>query len=306
MRLLVFLIVFLLSSFSAASESRDVITLRSGRPLEQQMNRSGVVYRISRNIDLKGGKLVVPEDCVLNFDGGTVTDGTIVGNNTEILGPARVIFDDLNFSGTFRNGIVRSEWFRFKQGKSDNRKVFDAIMALAASQCHTDVYIQEGTYYTSVGAHGHGIRIPDNTSVHNSADIHALPSSLEKYDIISICDVENVLFEGGRIYGDVGTHIGETGEWGYGIGMTGARNCTVKNVYISRCWGDGINVQALYDDYLNRSTVGHCYDIIIENVVCDDNRRQGMSIEGCIGISVRNSKFLNTGKTQSTLPSVRE
>lgn len=303
MRLLLYVFTVLLSFLSGESDSSDIVTLRPGKPLASQMAESGVTYRINRNLDLKGDTLKVPEGCVLSFEGGVLCNGVLEGCNTEITGAAEQIFDNVSFTGTFDNEIVRSEWFRFRNGMADNRDVFDAMMALACSDCHTDVYIQKGVYYTSVGPHQKGIRIPDNTSVYNSAEIHALPSSLEKYDIISICNVKNVLFEGGQIYGDVGEHIGDSGEWGYGIGLTGARKCTIKDVYISRCWGDGINVQALYDDYLNQSTEGHCYDITIENVVCDDNRRQGMSIEGCIGISVLNSRFINTGKTQSTLPS---
>lgn len=272
------------------------------QPLSSQINKGSVTYVITDEFDLNGETLILPQKCILSFKGGRIVNGTLHGNQTEIRGEKTLLFRNISITGDFQNKTVYSHWFELSEAKADNKKIFDAIMALANGNTHTDVYIQKGNYHTSVGGHGNGIRIPSNTSVHNEATISALPSSLEKYNVITIKDVINVVFDGGKIIGDVGSHQGNTGEWGYGIALTGARNATVKNVTVTRCWGDGINVQALYEDYLNKTIDGHCYNIRIENVICDDNRRQGMSIEGCIGIYVTDSRFINTGQTQATLP----
>lgn len=278
-------------------------SVQSGNmPSSLLMMKKDRTYTVSQMIDLKGETIMLPPNGTILFQGGILCNGTVVGNNTLIKGDKTLLFRDVIIKGSFRNHSVYSEWFELKGGKADNKKVFDAIMALAVGNTNTDVYIQSGDYYTSVGGPGNGISIPSNTHVHNESSIYALPSSLEKYNVITIKDVENVTFEGGRIIGDVGSHSGSTGEWGYGISLTGARNSTIQDVHISRCWGDGINVQALYSDYQNKTTTGHCRNIIIKNVVCDSNRRQGMSIEGCIGISVSDSRFINTGIIQSTLP----
>lgn len=309
---MILLIILLISLLQFSGETylsslpvrdKEIVDVDGIKSFSLQAEQDGVIYRIRQDVDLKGRKVNVPKNSVLRFAGGMISNGTIVGNDTVVEADTLQIFRDMSFEGTFSNKSVYSHWLDFKDGGADNRKNFDALMALAEGGGLTDVYIQQGRYFTSVGKHAGGIRIPEDTYVHNKAEICALPSSLEKYDIISISNVENVTFDGGAVIGDVGCHIGSTGEWGYGIGMTGARNCTVRNVHVSLCWGDGINIQALYSDYLDKTVSGHCYDILVENVICDDNRRQGMSIEGAIGVRVSNSRFINTGKTQATLPS---
>lgn len=279
------------------------VKLRRLHSFQSQVTNPNTVYVIKNAYDLNGAEVIMPDNCVLSFKKGSLSNGTLIGANTMIRGARKRIFNDVSFKGTFDNAEVYSEWFPLKEGKGDNRKCFDAIMALANGPQNTSVYIEEGTFYTSVGGHGGGIAVPSDTHVHNRATIVAIPTHLEKFEVISICNVRNVVFEGGQIIGDVDHHLNDKGEWGYGIGLLGARDCTVKDIHIQKCWGDGINIQSLYSDYTNSTVSGHCYNIRIDGVTCDDNRRQGLSIEGAMDVEVINSIFTNTGKTKSTLPS---
>lgn len=144
----------------------------------------------------------------------------------------------------------------------------------------------------------HGLMIPANTTVDlNFATIKCITNNRRNYNIFSINDVSNVVLKNGKIIGDVETHTGSTGEWGYGVSLKKASNVTLDNLYISLCWGDGINLQ-IY------STTGEvCKDIFINNVTCYDNRRQGISIECGDNIIVTASKFNKTGSTAHTNPS---
>ena len=279
-----------------------IVSVQKDISLTSQIKDCDRTYVISHNFDLNGDTLVMPPNCILAFKGGCIENGTIEGNKTEIKADRKLLFKNVAITGDYINKTVYSEWFQLIEGGADNKDTFNAIMSLANGDVNTDVYIQKGLYHTSVGPHGDGIRLPSGTYVHNESTIVALPSFLEKYNIITIKDVSNVTFEGGKVVGDVTSHLGNTGEWGYGIALTGAKNATVRNVFVTQCWGDGINVQALYSDYLNKTIDGHCYNILIDNVVCDDNRRQGMSIEGCIGIDVIRSTFSNTGMSKAILP----
>ena len=47
---------------------------------------------------------------------------------------------------------------------------------------------------------------------------------------------------GGRIIGDRDNHLGTTGEWGHGIMIRGSSRVTVRDIHISRCWGDGVSI----------------------------------------------------------------
>lgn len=78
----------------------------------------------------------------------------------------------------------------------------------------------------------------------------------------------------------------DLGEWGFGINVLKANNFIIENVEVSECWGDGI--------YIKESYNGN-----VSNVLCRDNRRQGMSIIDCDGVNVLNSQFI---KTVGTVP----
>ena len=47
---------------------------------------------------------------------------------------------------------------------------------------------------------------------------------------------------GGRIVGDRDRHLGTEGEWGHGIAIYDGVRVVVRDMHISRCWGDGISI----------------------------------------------------------------
>ncbi|REC64368.1 hypothetical protein DRF65_01995 [Chryseobacterium pennae] len=106
----------------------------------------------------------------------------------------------------------------------------------------------------------------------------------------SYCNIhykENILIEvtdGSITYESVNGL--DLGEWGFGINVLEARNFIIENVEISECWGDGIYIK-------------YSYNGNITNVLCCDNRRQGMSIIDCDSVNVLNSQFI---KTNGTIP----
>lgn len=68
-------------------------------------------YVVSQVVDLDGGVLEIPERCILKFKkNGKFTNGTIIGNNTSITAPLKVIFDDnIRFQGSFISAL-QYEW----------------------------------------------------------------------------------------------------------------------------------------------------------------------------------------------------
>ena len=143
-----------------------------------------------------------------------------------------------------------------------------------------------------------GLIVKSNTIVDlNYATIKILTNSRQNYHGFTVKNVSNVTIKNGNIIGDVDTHTGSTGQWGYGVALLHAENVELRNLTITKCWGDGIN--------LNNSTGSAGSDnknVYIVDCICDDNRRQGMSIESIDTIVVENSKFINTGKTEFTAP----
>lgn len=142
-----------------------------------------------------------------------------------------------------------------------------------------------------------GVVIPSNKTVDmNFAKIKVISNNRKNYNAITIENADNVILKNGYIEGDVNTHTDNGGEWGYGISLRFAKNTVLDNLHISKCWGDGINLNNDGD------AIDFNENVIIRNCICDDNRRQGMSIENANHLIVEDSKFINTGTTAYTAP----
>lgn len=127
------------------------------------------------------------------------------------------------------------------------------------------------------------------------AALMAKPNAAPRAYVLLVEGVEDVVISGGKITGERDAHLGRTGEWGHGIMIRGASRVTVRNVAISRCWGDGISIGGL-------AKVGAegrpSTDIVIANVVCRGNRRQGLTIGRSRRVRVVDSEFSDTQGTK--------
>lgn len=73
---------------------------------------ANTIVEIRYNFDLNGASLTLPENVVLKFVGGSLKNGTLVGNETKIEAPLVKIFEEnLQFSGNFSIDRIYAEWF---------------------------------------------------------------------------------------------------------------------------------------------------------------------------------------------------
>lgn len=79
--------------------------------IQDKFNRKNVIYKITRDIDLGGETLTIPEGCTLDFQGGNLSNGIINGNNTKIVAGLSPIFSNIIFSGTYIIDNIYAEWF---------------------------------------------------------------------------------------------------------------------------------------------------------------------------------------------------
>lgn len=75
---------------------------------QSDINRAGTIYRIQYDYNLQGQTIQIPENCVLFFDGGSISNGTIVLNNTLVLPQCLDIAKNIkcNISGNYQNGQI--------------------------------------------------------------------------------------------------------------------------------------------------------------------------------------------------------
>jgi hypothetical protein len=82
----------------------------------------------------------------------------------------------------------------------------------------------------------------------------------------------------------------EKAEWRMGLSFNGCTNIRVEGLRIESTGGDGIYI----------GTTGrqeYCKDVVIRDVVCFDNHRQGISVIGAENLLIENSTFASTWGT---------
>ena len=73
---------------------------------QDMINKSNTIYEIRYDFDLNGEEITIPEGCVLDFQGGKITNGTINLQATQIIPNGCVMSDYItaDIKGTYRKG----------------------------------------------------------------------------------------------------------------------------------------------------------------------------------------------------------
>jgi parallel beta-helix repeat protein len=125
------------------------------------------------------------------------------------------------------------------------------------------------------------------------AKLMSKPNAAPRAYVLLADGVTDVEIAGGQIFGERDAHLGQTGEWGHGLMIRGSSHVSVRDLAISRCWGDGISIGASGKGEGLPSS-----DILIANVVCRGNRRQGLTIGRSRRVRVVDSEFSDTHGTK--------
>lgn len=95
-------------------EGKNILT-------QEMINKSNTIYIIEYDFDLNGNEIAIPEGCVLDFQGGSFSNGMIVGNKTCILASLDKIFGlDIVLSNDWNISYMYPEWFGAKGNKTDD------------------------------------------------------------------------------------------------------------------------------------------------------------------------------------------
>ena len=120
------------------------------------------------------------------------------------------------------------------------------------------------------------------------AILKAKTASVSRHYILYISGKSDVEIAGGQLVGERDTHVyasGTTDEWNHGMQIVKANRVTVRDLRVSKCTGDGVCIG------------GYSKDVVIQNIVSTENRRQGLSITNCSNIKVYDSEFSYTHGT---------
>lgn len=264
-------------------KGKKKVVLNSGNTIvEQQVltqadfSEANVVYVVKKDFDLSGDSVVIPTGCVLSFDGGSLNNGVIVGDNTAIVYNGTV-FNGISIDGTWNVPEIRSTMFADAEKKVNRLK---DVIALTNPEVKNTVYIEDGNYSLSVTSYYEGLlSLNSNTTIILDGIISVLGTEYPRYAIFDIKDAENVTINGnGEVVGDRDLHtytpevrdpmskrgLNSTHEYGHGIRIIKSSQIEISNITITKCIGDGICID------------GNDVTCTLLNV--RDCRRQGISI----------------------------
>lgn len=200
---------------------------------QAMVNAANTVYIIQYDFDLNDENIVFPSNCVLQFSGGSLSNGSITGNMTRIVADNVAIFDDIVIDGYWNVPEITSAWFK-DATTEDN--VIKQIFNLTNDDLHNVVTIEDGTYPVATLTEQTGaITVGSNTEVNLIGKIKQLSNSFYYGYVIDIAaGAKNIYIHGsGTIEGDKFIHDYQTGALALGnkIESTNASN-TPKSIVL--------------------------------------------------------------------------
>ncbi len=156
------------------------------------------------------------------------------------------------------------------------------VLALANPEIHNKVIIGEGNYsIVATKPTDSCIPVRSNTELIINGTIVLAPNSYGKYYMIHVLGDDVVIKGKGSLIGDRPKHIGEEGQWGFGIYVNRSHRVSISGLSISECWGDCI--------YVN----GMSSDVMIKDCRISYGRRQGISVTSAKNVTIKDCYISN-------------
>lgn len=124
--------------------------LKNGVPFNLQVTDEDTRYVIKWDYDLDGAIQNIPLNCILDFQGGTLSNGTIVGNHTGIVASSEdEIFEEgIVIEGTWEVDNIYDGWFKYNYiPNTANNQIIKNILTLTNDERSSNVYIVKNRTY---------------------------------------------------------------------------------------------------------------------------------------------------------------
>lgn len=152
-------------------------------------------YIIQYDYDLNGGLINIPKNSVLHFEGGSIKNGYIIGNNTTILAPLSAkIFTGSILIGSWKNIDFYPKWFgAVADGVTDDTDVLQAMLDLSTNiSSYVNLIWYNNTFRTT-----RQLYLKSNTSIKggtiNAKFSNQMSWVLKTYNYVASAD---------KVYGD--------------------------------------------------------------------------------------------------------
>lgn len=223
----------------AYGDGMGYIIIRKDKAFAEQVTQANTIYEIRYDFDLNGEQINIPSYSILFFNGGSLSNGTISGNQSKIISKDLTIFKNgIVCSGEWENESVYSEWF--DESYTNFRLICTNLIALCKE--YGNVIIERDTFFKA-----DDLQIPLSKGI--NFDFKNTTLRLEEQTITELNPVatkyvfksnrqdkilRNLKFANLNIKAvanlqESGQFSGKTSGWGF-IYISNIDNCTFENI----------------------------------------------------------------------------
>lgn len=109
---------------------------------QYRFTQANTIYKITKDIDLGHTTLTIQEGCTLDFQGGSISNGVIVGTKTAIESPPYYIFKNITFTGSWKTPL-NAYWVGVNEVNNDNGPF---LKFLSYDETKLTVHFPQGNY----------------------------------------------------------------------------------------------------------------------------------------------------------------
>ena len=281
---------------STKREFRNILT-----PI--MINQPNTIYEIRYDFELGEEEITIKEGCTLKFNGGSLKNGTVVCNNTNITSIyTNSLFDNIIFNGSFGE-------FDFKYLRN---KDITTLLQFTLDNIHY-AHLPEGNFYISSpivinntgtiiqgeGRHNTYLEYIGGSNIENL--IETRKKTTESYYAIQMNTIRDIYLKGNN---KVNNCINNQGP-----------SCLFENLYITEFKENGIVTNNSWCTHINNNIITYCgtgiylegashSTCIFENRI-EDNKIYDIRITSSADVSIRNNVLESECKTSILVLSCR-
>lgn len=269
---------------------RKNITNNKNILTQEMISEADTIYEIRYDFDLDNNEIIIPDRCIIRFNGGSFSNGRISGNNSSINAGLYKIFNNITFTNTWNNCIAYPEWFgAIGDGKIDDTSAINNTFSFSNTVLFTNNYLVTDTLDINIyeGCKLLGANIGLSTiiyrpSIFNKPIIYVYEDFKKKYnlgyfffkDLSFRLDGENI---GGFVFGCPKLEDPDLYPCGYNFNEFDIVKNNTGQSYIMQVMFENCHFYGNSDSSLGQ--------IIISRIKCfESSVRDCVFSSGCIGL----------------------
>lgn len=274
---------------------RKNVTASKNILTQAMISNANTRYIIQYDYDLNGQAITIPEGCTLDFQGGSLSNGEIVFQNTTLSSTGDIIIN-CKVSGSITNSEIWISWFNAKSRTAKNiyyPDVFEQVFNIIKE----GKYILDGCKYEVIP-----ISLKSNIEINlNGSEVKQKSGTVDT-PVFAASNNENIKIYNGVINGN---KENVTGNNANGIRFITCANFEVNNIKFNNvkrgciiCWNNCTNFR-IYD--IEASECGfsdsistlmesyNCRNFILERVSFINSYGVGLYPHSCSDFEIRNA-----------------